>query len=227
MAFLEIQFPDFDSISMPAKGGPMFNTGIITAASGFEQRNGWWSMPRRKWDIANSALNEAEKDAVVAFFHVAAGKLNGFRKRDWADFELNQGIIGTGTGVATTFQLKKTYTVGGQSMSVDIKKPVTASVVDYANVAQENTVRIWFGSGSPLVYAEQLSGWTVNHATGVVTFLSAPGGGTIIKASCEYDIPVRFDTDAIEVTLTENRLPTVREDGIYTFASIPLVEVRV
>jgi uncharacterized protein (TIGR02217 family) len=227
MGFLEIQFPDFDSISMPAKGGPMFNTNIVAGASGFESRNQWWQFPRRSWDIANSALNEAEKDAVRDFFMVAAGKANGFRKRDWTDFELDEGIIGTGNGVATTFQLKKTYTVGGQSITVNIKKPVTSDVVDYANVAQDDTVRIWFGTGSPLVYVEQLSGWTVDHATGIVTFVSAPGGGTVIKASCDFDIPVRFDTDKLEFTLIENRLPGEREEGIYTAASIPLVEVRV
>jgi uncharacterized protein (TIGR02217 family) len=226
MGFLEIQFPDFDSISMPAKGGPMFNTNVVAGASGFESRNRWWKFPRRSWDIANSALNEAEKDAVLDFFMVAAGKANGFRKRDWTDFELD-GIIGTGNGVAATFQLKKTYTVGGQSVTVNIKKPVTADVVDYANVAQDDTVRIWFGSGSPLVYTEQLAGWTVDHTTGIVTFVSAPGGGTVIKASCDFDIPVRFDTDKLEFTLIENRLPGEREEGIYTAASIPIVEVRV
>lgn len=223
MGFLEIQFPDFDSISMPAKGGPMFNTGVITAASGFEQRNQWWSMPRRKWDIANSALDEAEKDAVISFFHVAAGKANGFRKRDWTDFELTRGLIGTGNGVTTAFQLKKTYTVGGQSVTVNIRKPVTASVVDYQNVAQENTVKIY--TGSPL--AEMTSGWTVDHTTGIVTFSSAPGGGAAIYADCDFDIPVRFDTDSIECTIIENRLPGFREDAIYTFSSIPLLEVRV
>ena len=224
MGFLEIQFPDFDSIPMPAKGGPMFNTGIITAASGSEQRNQWWSMPRRNWDVA-ATVNQEQKDVILQFFMNAAGKANGFRKRDWTDFELVGGVIGTGNGVAVDFQLKKTYTVGGQSVSVNIKKPVTSDVVDHENTAQEDTVRIFFGSGSPLVYTEQTSGWSVDHTTGIVTFDSAPGGGTIITADCEFDIPVRFDTDKLEITIVENRLDG--DGGVYTISSLPIVEVRV
>lgn len=198
---------------MPAKGGPTFSTGIITAASGFEQRNQWWSKPRRKWDIAISATDEEGLEIVKSFFYVAGGRANGFRKRDWTDYQLVDGVIGIGDSSETIFQLKKVYTIGPTSVSVDIKKPVTASVVDFDNNALTNTVKIYFDD------VEQMSGFTVNHQTGEVTFTSAPGTSVVITADCEFDIPVRFDTDQLEAT--------INEDGIYTFGSVPLIEVRV
>ena len=63
-----------------------------------------------------------------------------------------------------------------------------------------------------------MSGWTLDTTTGVVTFASAPGGGVIIRAGFEFDVPVRFDTDMLDVTLDIERLGSI--------TSIPLLEIR-
>ena len=65
---------------------------------------------------------------------------------------------------------------------------------------------------------EQLSGWSVDTATGVVSFGAAPGSGVAITAGFEFDVPVRFDTDALDVTLDLERLGSI--------TSIPLLEIR-
>jgi uncharacterized protein (TIGR02217 family) len=61
-------------------------------------------------------------------------------------------------------------------------------------------------------------GWSVDNTTGNVTFTTAPGAGVTITAGFEFDAPVRFDTDALDVTLDVERLGSI--------TSIPLLEIR-
>ena len=77
------------------------------------------------------------------------------------------------------------------SLSRAIAKPVAASV------------RIALG------VVEQPSGWSVDTTTGVVTFDAAPGAGVAITAGFEFDVPVRFDTDALDETLDLERLGSI------------------
>lgn len=64
----------------------------------------------------------------------------------------------------------------------------------------------------------QVSGYTVDHTTGVVTFSVAPGAGVAVSSDFDFDVPVRFDTDLL----------SVRADGpgIYVWDAIPIVELR-
>ena len=74
------------------------------------------------------------------------------------------------------------------------------------------TVRVALGT------VEQLTGWTLDATTGAVTFTTAPGNGVIVRAGFEFDVPVRFDTDMLDVTLDIERLGSI--------TSIPLLEIR-
>ena len=65
---------------------------------------------------------------------------------------------------------------------------------------------------------EATSGWSVDATTGIVTFATAPAAGVLVTAGFEFDVPVRFDTDRLDVTWDLDRLGSI--------ASIPLVEVR-
>ena len=62
------------------------------------------------------------------------------------------------------------------------------------------------------------TGWSVNTTTGLVTFASPPVAGGTLTAGFEFDTPVRFDTDMIDVALKFERLGSIQ--------SIPLIEVR-
>jgi uncharacterized protein (TIGR02217 family) len=108
--------------------------------------------------------------------------------------------IGTGDGTTTAFQLVKRYASGSQTWTRAIAKPVAG------------TVRIALGG------VEQPSGWSVDTTTGIVTFSTAPSSGVAITAGFEFDVPVRFDTDALDVTLDLERLGSI--------TSIPLLEIR-
>ena len=207
MAFHEIRFPD--NISRGARGGPERRTQIVELASGAEERNASWANSRRRYDVAYGIRRADDLVSVVAFFEARNGRLHGFRFKDWADFKSclpsqspgpADQPIGTGNGAATLFQLTKRYTSGAQSWTRVITKPVTGTVT----IALNGTA--------------QASGWSVSTATGLITFTTAPAAEVAITAGFEFDVPVRFDTDALDVTLDLERLGSI--------TSIPLVELR-
>ena len=207
MAFHEIRFPD--NISRGARGGPERRTQVVELASGDEERNASWANSRRRYDVAYGIRRADDLAAVVAFFEARNARLYGFRYKDWADYKSSlpsqvvtptDQQIGTGTGSLTTFQLVKRYTSGAQTWVRTIAKPVAG------------TVRLALNG------VEQMSGWTLDATTGVITFLTAPGNGVIVRAGFEFDVPVRFDTDMLDVTLDIERLGSI--------TSIPLIEVR-
>ena len=51
-----------------------------------------------------------------------------------------------------------------------------------------------------------------------MTFTTALAGGVIVRAGFEFDVPVRFDSDTLDVTLDIERLCSI--------TSIPLLEIR-
>ena len=207
MAFHDVRFPD--NISRGARGGPERRTQIVELASGDEERNASWANSRRRYDVAYGIRRADDLAAVVAFFEARNGRLHGFRFKDWADYKsclpsqaagpMDQAL-GTGNGALTTFALLKRYTSGAQSWVRSIGKPVAGSV----RIALDGV--------------EQMSGWSVDTATGVVTFATPPGTGVPITASFEFDVPVRFDADTLDVTLDLERLGSI--------TSIPLLEIR-
>ena len=207
MAFHEVRFPD--NISRGARGGPERRTQIVELASGDEERNASWANRRRRYDVAYGIRRADDLASVVAFFEARNGRLHGFRYKDWADYKSNlpsQAItatdqqLGTGTGSLQTFQLAKRYTSGAQTWVRTIAKPVAG------------TVRVALGM------IEQMSGWTVDTTTGVLTFTTAPANGVIVRAGFEFDVPVRFDSDTLDVTLDFERLGSI--------TAIPLLEIR-
>jgi uncharacterized protein (TIGR02217 family) len=207
MAFHEIRFPD--SISRGAKGGPERRTRIVELASGDEERNASWANSRRRYDVSYGVRRADDLAAVVAFFEARNGRLHAFRFKDWSDYKSSlpsaapaptDQIIGTGNGSTTTFALTKTYASGAQSWARAIIKPVAGTVTVSLN-------------GVP-----QGAAWSVNTTTGIITFTVAPTTGAVIRAGFEFDVPVRFDTDELPVTLDIERTGSI--------PSIPLIEVR-
>lgn len=207
MAFHDIRFPD--NISRGARGGPQRRTQIVELASGDEERNASWANSRRRYDVSYGIRRADDLATVVAFFEARNGRLHGFRFKDWGDYKscrpsetpaAGDQLIGTGDGSQTAFQLVKRYTSGAQTWVRSITKPVAG------------TVRVALGD------TPQPSGWTVDPATGAITFATAPGSGVTVRAGFEFDVPVRFDSDTLDVTIDIERLGSI--------TSIPLVEIR-
>jgi uncharacterized protein (TIGR02217 family) len=208
MAFHEVRFPD--DISRGARGGPERRTQVVELASGDEERNASWADSRRRYDAAYGIRRADDLAAVIAFFEARNGRLHGFRWKDWGDYRSGlpsapvtaiDQALGTGDGDTDAFQLVKRYESGPQSWVRQVVKPVAG------------TVRVALAGVEPAP-----SSWSVNTTSGIVTFDSAPGPGVLVTAGFEFDVPVRFDTDRLDVTWDLDRLGSI--------ASIPLIEVR-
>jgi len=58
----------------------------------------------------------------------------------------------------------------------------------------------------------------VDVTTGTVTFSTTPAAGVQVTADFEFDVPVRFDTDHMAVTIETYQL--------HNWQQIPIVELR-
>lgn len=174
MDFHNVRFPT--AISYGAVGGPKFSTTVQTLNSGYEQRNINWADARREYQFDVSPARQESWEALLAFFHARRGRAYGFRLKDFADYKLVQGYVGTGDGVERTFQTVKLY---GEIHPYT--RRLTRLVAGTVSVFLDDTA--------------QFGGWSVNENTGVISFVTAPAEGVVIKVSAEFDVPVRFDTD--------------------------------
>ena len=165
-----------------ARGGPQFKTTVTTLASGHEQRNGDWQRARGRWNIGYGVQSKADYYEIFDFFLARQGRLYGFRFKDWVDFEATDEPIGTGNASDTEFQLIKTYGSGAYTYVRPITKPVDGTLTVYLD-------------------AVATTAYTVDNDTGVITFDSAPGNAVAITATFEFDVPVRFTEDDLEIAL--------------------------
>jgi uncharacterized protein (TIGR02217 family) len=200
MAFTEVRFPT--DIAYGSVGGPEYSTDVVITHSGYEQRNANWAQARTRYNVAHGVKTQAQLDALIAFFRARKGRANGFRFKDWSDFQVTAQPIGTGDGTTTVFQLVKTYISGGVTETRAISKPVTGTVAIYLNGTIQN----------PPTY-------TLDTVQGKATFSMPPAAGIAVTADFQFDVPVRFDTDRLAATLDSY--------GSRSWHDIPLVEIRV
>ncbi|SCX96734.1 DUF2460 domain-containing protein [Microvirga guangxiensis] len=206
--FHEVRFPL--DVSLGSRGGPVRRTDIVTLASGREHRNSRWASSRRRYDAGLGVRNVDALHAVIAFFEERRGKLYGFRFCDRTDWRscppskdptaLDQRI-GAGDGTTKTFQLVKIYGSSFAPYVRTIAKPVGGSVRVALN-----------GVEQPVG-----SAFNCDPATGLVTFPVPPAAGAAITAGYSFDVPVRFDTDELDIDLS-----TFEAGGI---PQIPLIEI--
>ncbi|WP_137389929.1 DUF2460 domain-containing protein [Rhodoligotrophos defluvii] len=209
MTFHEVRFPT--SIAFGSSGGPERRTDVVTLASGGEERNGRWAHSRRRYNAGYGVRSLDDLHAVLAFFEARGGRLYGFRFKDHADFKScapsgniapTDQQLGTGDGTQTIFQLVKHYASGPVSYIRPIAKPA-AGTVRAAVAGIEQSLGVDF---------------TVDVTTGLVTFAAAPVAGAAVTAGFAFDVPVRFDTDMLDINLTAFQAGEI--------PNIPLVEVR-
>ncbi len=205
MSFHEVRLPL--ALAFGATGGPERATDVVRLASGAESRNARWAGSRRRWEVGGATIRADHAYELAAFFEARRGRMHGFRfcdPVDWKSCAPSQAIsaadqpLGAGDGAATQFQLVKRYAHGGASWDRAIAKPV------------EDTVLVAIDGESTLAFE-------VNLGTGVVTFDSPPASGAILTAGFEFDVPVRFDADRLEVAL-------IGHDAVRVVRA-PLVEI--
>lgn len=209
-AFHEVVFPV--AISFGATGGPVRRNEIVALTSGHERRNARFSGARRRYDAGTGLRSLQDVYDVVAFFEARRGSLHGFRFRDpfdmkscWPDGTPSDAdqAIGIGDGATASFRLCKTYGDGPDAYVRPIGKPVAGSVlVAVGGVAQTEG-----------------SDFTLDAATGTIAFLPGhvPGAGAVVTAGFAFDVPVRFDTEHLSVSLAGFRAGQI--------PTVPLIEI--
>ena len=203
-----------------AVGGPSFSTEILKVADGRETRNSQSYLPLHRFQLGDRTLAESERDKLeeVSYlkqFHTdRQGSYQGFRYKDWADYEADHQLIGIGDGTTQAWQLRKGYWVGDVVTWRPITKPVGQTVVLWANGEEQTPASLPGGAG-----------WTVNHETGVISKSEPLAVGVVLTASFEFDVPVRFESDAIDFSLQGYESET--DDIIYRLGSVFVKEIRI
>ena len=158
-------------------------------------------MQEQEYNITSGIKTEEQWQRLITFFRARKeGQGYGFRfkigaiiKPAIADEALEW--------IGMDFQLVKTYT-SQETVSRDITKPVNGTVQIFFN---DNII-----TGSD---------YSIDYTTGIVKFNEPPEENIIITADFEFDVPVRFDMDELQLSL----------DGVNSanWHNISLIELRI
>jgi uncharacterized protein (TIGR02217 family) len=175
------------------KKTPTFQTRIQRAASGRELRALDYPYPLWQFELEWAALgdnlgNPANTGAIgsllatdlrtlIGFFLSCQGAFATFLYDDPTDDNVRGQSISTGDGVATTFQLVRTFGAAF-AFSEPMTAPGTVSAVYFNGLRQPP------------------SSYSVAPTTGLVTFTAAPPAGAAITADFSYYFRCRFMSDA-------------------------------
>jgi uncharacterized protein (TIGR02217 family) len=173
---------------------PTFQTRIQRAVSGRELRALDYPYPLWQFQLTYEALGDGSAQGVagsigsllatdlrtlMGFFTACQGAFATFLYDDPTDDSVTGQPIGSGAAGVTSFQLARTF---GPPGGIGFTEAITAPNV-VSNVYINGLVQ------SP-------SGWSVNPATGVLTFTGAPLPGAAITADFSFYFRCRFMSDA-------------------------------
>lgn len=167
-------------------GGPGWKTEIIARDNGVETRNLLWARPLRRWQITGVPVTgEAARD-LIRFFNARYGAGQGFLFRDpfGGSSAGSSGLItpfdqdiGRGDGEQMTFGLSLD---DGAIARFPVTRPVLSSVRLALN-------------------GVETAAFSVNETTGEIVFNVPPPPDAVITAGFEFDLPVRFETDRLDL----------------------------
>ncbi|MEP3654651.1 MAG: DUF2460 domain-containing protein [Litorimonas sp.] len=192
--FHDVRFPLH--LAFGTRGGPARTVDIVQLANGTEVRNAKGQHSRRQYNAVAGLKSREQAIELLNFYESRFGPLYGFRFHDPLDFEAD-GVLGVGDGERTEFALIKQYGTFPHMYNRRITKPVSGTV----NV----TVA---GEERPV---------SVDHQKGVIQFQSAPNAGEAISSKFEFDVPVRFESQSLDIGLDDF--------GSTQIQDIPLIEI--
>jgi uncharacterized protein (TIGR02217 family) len=199
MVDLAQRFPDL--VSQIASGGPGYSTTVIVTEGGQESRTINWDQARHRYNVSNGCKDDRLARVADSFFRKARGRGRSFRFKDWMDYRLAVADSRIVMLTSTTGQICKVY--GADEAAFE--------EVRYLQALVTGTTRL-FLAGTEIFSP---GGFTVDVNTGIVTYASAPSGAR--TASCQFDVPCRFDFDEKQAGLVLHRADgsiKVRWDGI-------------
>lgn len=174
MAFFEQQFPP--QISANFTGGPAFLTDKAFTAGGQRITNRRSQYPLHRYSLAAPVREGVLFDQLRAFFYVVGGDADGFRFKDWSDYQITTANSSATLISGSQYQLNKTYVFGARTFTRPIFKPVAGAQI------------IRTRGGSPT----NITGTTtVDGTTGRIT-VTGHVGGDVYTWSGQFDVPAAF-----------------------------------
>lgn len=188
MSFHAVQFPT--NISKGSRGGPGWGTTILERDNGSDVRIARRATAKRRWDVGYGVKSFDQLYSVYQFALARGGAVHGFRFKDPLDFSSSPNgraapaftdqLLAVGDGSTTQFQLIKKYTSGPSTVTRNIHKPISGTVLSGVNGVQK-TEGVDF---------------TVDLETGTVTYAVAPPFDLDVTAGFQFDCAARFGSTA-------------------------------
>jgi len=180
-------------------------TSIIESKNGTEQRTPQWYQPLLQFNIGERSEINDQLDQLIAFYQARKGAYQGFRFKDWSDYQFSTIIT---LDANKQSQLFKVYSVAGFTVKRPLIKIVPGSIL----VSVGNF---------PLT-----TGWVVNFNTGIITFNQVQTEP--IQVSGEFDVPVRFATDKINLRFEAFEACEPESNlKLFSLENLSLIEIRI
>jgi uncharacterized protein (TIGR02217 family) len=181
-------------------------TDVVPLDGFHEQRNILLEQPRRHWFLNWNILPLNNREKLLSLFNRARGRGYTYLYTDLDDYECAESECSiTAIAAQTNFQLIKTYEDG------------------FMEEWDENKSDIVPGSSFPPIVkvdtVTQTEGvdYTLDDATGIVIFGTAPGAGAVVTANYQFYFRVRFEKDEV--------LDTLVAPEVYTSRDLRMIEV--
>ena len=213
-AFHEVLFPL--DIALGSAGGPERRTEIVALGSGREERNARWAHSRRRYDAGYGIKTLG---GAVAGGRVLRGAARPAARLSLARPARSFFRRAGRRGGADSTRRSASATATTDDVSA-AQRPTAACYAPYARPIAKPV------AGSVRVAVDGVRGGGgrrlhLRCRDGLVTFLAGhvPADGAAVTAGFLFDVPVRFDTDYLEVDLSAFAAGAIPK--------IPLVEIRV
>lgn len=204
----EAQPGDFEEVLFPptfaerSESGPQYDAIISSGASGIDQRIGQFLAPKIAFQVDQAVQSLSDMEVLLRFFHARRGKLVGFLALDYTDFQARDHLFAIGDGTTASFQLTKTYSSGGFSQVRPITRVVYPTAIYIGGVLVTDVQVLDTENGFEVLRGTHLITPLASvSSTGIVQFTTPPGNGVELRWTGMFYVPVRFDTDELDLTL--------------------------
>ena len=178
-------FPVLPGLGWSVTKQPAFKTRVQKSVSGRERRALDQALPIWTWTLTYDFLRDNptggydELRELMGFHAQQQGAFTPFLYTDPTDDSVAGQLLGTGNASQAAFQLVRNLdpALPGGGYAEPITNPSAVSAVYLNGVVQSGT------------------SYSVNTATGILTFTSAPPSGAAITANFTYSFQVRFSDD--------------------------------
>lgn len=172
-----------------------FSTDIVELKNGYEQRNASWMDGRHKFSVHLEIRDAREIELLYNFFRIHRGRAIGFRFRDWSDWYAEEQMIGVTSSGSNIFQLVKSYEFQG----IRYTRKITLPVLERFCLT---------------VGGQKCDDFELDQQTGILKLKSSVEPNLEVRATFNFDVPVRFEMDELLLKSTEMRQATFEVEMI-------------